>query len=194
MKRVSASVILVAGLMACAAPVWAQDYAPAAPSNTQAIAAGDVATIAVAQLNDSADAAKAAEKVELYKQLMELNGMSRNVRMVLASTKSSTRLILIDRAGADHLTPEQDAKYNKIADTILKDTEVSLINDIARAQSANFSTEEIQQLITANASVAAAKYNAAKFLNPDASAQQVNSYMVDAMIKIIKTFTESVSV
>jgi hypothetical protein len=193
MRVVSASVFLIAGLIACGSPVLAQDIVAAAPSNTQAIAAGDMASVAVAQLNDSADAAKAAQKVELYKQLMELNGMSRNVRMVLAGTKTSTRLIIIDRTGTDHLTPDQDAKYNKIADTVLKDTESSLINDIAKVQSANFSTEEIQQLITANASVAAAKYNATKFLNPDANAQQVQTYMVDAMIKIIKTFTESVS-
>jgi hypothetical protein len=193
MRIVSASVVLIAGLMACGSSVFAQDIVAAAPSNTQAIAAGDVASVAVAQLNDSADAAKAAQKVELYKQLMELNGMSRNVRTVMAGTKTSTRLIIIDRTGTDHLTPEQDAKYNKIADTVLKDTETSLINDIAKVQSANFSTEEIQQLITANASVAAAKYNATKFLNPDANAQQVQTYMVDAMIKIIKTFTESVS-
>ena len=195
LKRLSVATAAVAALMTipCAFPVFAQEIVAAAPSNTQAVAAGDVATVAVAQLNDQADAAQASEKIQLYKQLMELNGMSRNIRMVLNNTKTTTKLIVIQRAGEATLTADQDARYNTIADGVLKDTESSLIDDIARAQSQSFSSDEIQQLIVANSSVAAAKYNAGKFQAPDASAQEIQGYMVDAVIKIIKSFTESVA-
>ncbi|HTN42076.1 MAG TPA: hypothetical protein VLZ84_13040, partial [Asticcacaulis sp.] len=137
------------------------------------------------------ETAHVQEKVDLYKQLMELNGVSRNVREVITNTKTATRLIVIDRAGLTTLTPEQDARYNQIADKILLDTQNSLIENIAEAQAPAFSSDEIQQLIIANSSIAAAKYNAAKFMQQDALAGEVQTYMVEAVIRIIKTFTES---
>jgi hypothetical protein len=185
-------VLMIAGaISAISLPCAAQEVVAAAPSNQYAIAAGDVAVSAVAQLNDAAETAHAAEKIELYKQLMELNGVSRNVRQVISNTKTATRLIVIDRAGLTTLTPDQDARYNQIADKILQDTQASLIENIAEAQAPLFSADEIQQLITANSSIAAAKYNSAKFMQQDQSATEVQSYMVDAVIKIIKTFTAS---
>jgi hypothetical protein len=183
---------MIAGAVsAIALPCAAQEIVAAAPSNQYALAAGDVAVSAVAQLNDAAETAHVQEKVDLYKQLMELNGVARNVRQVISNTKTATRLIVIDRAGLTTLTPEQDARYNQIADKILLDTQNSLIENIAEAQAPAFSADEIQQLITANSSIAAAKYNAAKFMQQDASAGEVQTYMVDAVIRIIKTFTES---
>ena len=133
LKRLSVMTVALAALIAL--PCAAQEIVDAAPSNTQAVAAGDVATVAVAQLNDKADAAQAQEKVQLYKQLMELNGMSRNIRLVVNNTKTATKLIVLQRAGGPALTPAQDARYNTIADGVLKDTENSLIEDIAKAQS-----------------------------------------------------------
>lgn len=185
------ALLLAGAVSATALPCAAQEIVAAAPSNQYALAAGDVAVSAVAQLNDAAETAHVQEKVALYKQLMELNGVSRNVRQVIANTKTATRLIVIDRAGLTTLTPEQDARYNRIADKILLETENSLIENIAEAQAPAFSPDEIQQLITANSSVAAAKYNAAKFMQPEESASEVQTYMVDAVIRIIKTFTES---
>ncbi len=197
MRRIAiSSLALTAALAAVPAfapPAFAQEVVPAAPSNTQAVAAGDVASVAVAQVNDQADAAVATQKVELYKQLMELNGTSRTIRNVLDSTKTSTRLIVIQRSGSDHLTPEQDARYNTIADTVLKDTEAKLIDNIATTQAAAYSADEIKQLIASNSSIAAAKYNAAKFVNQDGNNSQVESYMVEAVIKIMQTFKESVA-
>ncbi len=192
MRRVAISSLTVVAIWA-AAPAFAQEIVAAAPSNTQAVAAGDVASVAVAQVNDQADTAVATQKVELYKQLMELNGMSRNIRTVLDNTKTTTRLIVIQRSGSDHLTPDQDARYNQIADTVLKDTEAKLIDEIAEAQATSYSADEIKQLIASNSSVAAAKYNAAKFVDPSGNATQVEGYMVQAVIKIMKTFKESVA-
>lgn len=195
LKRLSVMTVALAALMPVlgALPCAAQEIVDAAPSNTRAVAAGDVAVVAVAQLNDKADAAQAQEKVQLYKQLMELNGMSRNIRLLMNNTKTATKLIVIQRAGEPALTADQDARYNTIADGVLKDTESALIDDIAKAQSQSFSTDEIQQLIVANSSIAAAKYNAGKFQSPDANAQEIQGYMVDAVIKIIKSFTQSVA-
>ena len=196
MRRVALSSLAVVAALAVApafAPASAQEIVAAAPSNTQAVAAGDVASVAVAQVNDQADTAVATQKIELYKQLMELNGMSRNIRVVLDNTKTTTRLIVIQRSGADHLTPEQDARYNQIADTVLKDTEAKLIDEIAQAQATSYSADEIKQLIASNSSVAAAKYNAAKFVDQSSNATQVEGYMVQAVIKIMQTFKESVA-
>jgi len=192
MRKVAVSGLAVAAAL-LAAPAFAQEIVPAAPSNAQAIAAGDVASVAVAQVNDQADAAVATQKVELYKQLMELNGMSRNIRTVLDNTKTTTRLIVIQRSGSDHLTAEQDARYDQIADTVLKDAEARLIDEIAQSQAAAYSADEIQQLIAANSSVAAAKYNAAKFVDPAGNTSQIETYMVEAVVKIMKTFKESVT-
>ena len=192
MRKVAISGLALAAAFA-AVPAFAQEIVPAAPSNTQAVAAGDVASVAVAQVNDRADAAVATQKVELYKQLMELNGMSRTIRNVLDNTKTSTRLIVIQRSGGDHLTAEQDARYNAIADTVLKDTEAKLIDDIAQTQAASYSADEIQQLIAANSSISAAKYNAAKFVDQAGNNQQVETYMVEAVMKIMQKFKESVT-
>ncbi len=192
MRRVAVSSLAIAAVLS-AAPVLAQEIVPAAPSNTAAVAAGDVAAVAVAQVNDQADTAVATQKVELYKQLMELNGMSRNIRAVLDNTKTTTRLVVIQRSGSPSLTPEQDARYNQIADSVLKDTEAKLIDNIAQTQAASYSADEIQQLIASNSSVAAAKYNAAKFADQAGTTSQVETYMVEAVIKIMKTFKESVA-
>ena len=192
MRKVAIS-SLVAAAALVAAPAIAQEIVPAAPSNSQAVAAGDVASVAVAQVNDQADAAVATQKVELYKQLMELNGTSRTIRNVLDNTKTSTKLIVVQRSGSDHLTPEQDARYNTIADTVLKDTETKLIDDIATTQAASYSADEIKQLIASNSSISAAKYNAAKFVDQTGNNEQVEHYMVEAVMKIMQTFKESVA-
>lgn len=183
-----AAVILLSGGMASA-----QDIVAAAPSNQYAVAAGDMAVSAVAQLNDAADTANAQKKIDLYKQLMQLNGTERSIQTALNATKESTRLVVVERAGKKSMSESDSARYDTIADTILKDTQATIVDEIARSQSQAFSLDEIQQLINANSSIAAAKYNAGKFMAPDASAQEVQGYMIQAVIKIIKTFKESVA-
>jgi len=184
---ISAAVLTLCTL---ALPAGAQEIVNAAPAH-QAIAAADVASVAVAQVNDQADAAEAQARIDLYKQLMELNGVTQNIRTVVAATKTATRLVIIDRAGVDKLTPAQDARYNQVADNVLRATQGELIDAVAKAQAPNFSLDEIHQLITANSSEAASKYNAVRFLNPDENAKLVQDYMVDAVIKIIKTYSQS---
>ena len=156
------------------------------------VAAGDTAKPALAQLNDAADSAAAQKKIDLYKQLMQLNGVSRGVRTALDATKAQTRLVVLERAGKSAMTPAEEARYNSIADVVLKETEANVLDSIARSQSQSFSADEIQQLINANASVAAAKYNAGKFVTAQNSTEEVQSYMVQAVVKIIKTFKDSV--
>ena len=157
------------------------------------VAAGDTAKPALAQLNDAADSAAAQKKIDLYKQLMQLNGVSRGVRTALDATKAQTRLVVLERAGKSAMTPAEEARYNNIADVVLKETEANVLDSIARSQSQSFSADEIQQLINANASVAAAKYNAGKFVTAQNSTEEVQSYMVQAVVKIIKTFKDSVA-
>ena len=169
----------------------AQEVVASAPDGI--VTADSLATSDVAQIHDAAIDAAAQKKIDLYKQLMELNGVARSVRNSLDATKTSTRTIVLERAGKTSLTPAEDARYNTIADAVLKDTETSVIDEIARVQSQSFSAEEIQQLIAANSSVAAAKYNAGKFTAPDNNADEIQTYMVEAVVKIVKTFKESVS-
>lgn len=157
------------------------------------VAAGDTAKPALAQLNDAADSAAAQKKIDLYKQLMQLNGVSRGVRTALDATKAQIRLVVLERAGKSAMTPAEEARYNSIADVVLKETEANVLDSIARSQSQSFSADEIQQLINANASVAAAKYNAGKFVTAQNSTEEVQSYMVQAVVKIIKTFKDSVA-
>lgn len=179
---VAAAVLLMAGA-ASAQEVVAYSDMP--------VAAGDMAKPALAQLNDAADTAKAQQKIDLYKQLMQLNGVTRSVKTALEATKTQTRMVVLERAGKSALSAEEEARYNTIADGILKETEETVLNDIARSHAQSFSVDELQQLINANASVAAAKYNAGKFMSAESSAQEVQTYMVEAVIRIIKTFKDS---
>ncbi len=188
--HVAASSVVVALILA-AGSVSAQEVVAAAPSGV--VTADDAASTAVAQINDAAIDAAAAKKIDLYKQLMQLNGVARSVHASLDATKASTRLIVLQRAGKTTMTADEDARYDTIADTVLKDTETSVIDEIARVQSQSFSAEEIQQLINANSSIAAAKYNAGKFAAPDNTSDEVQTYMVEAVVKIIKTFKESMA-
>ncbi|UDF03895.1 hypothetical protein [Asticcacaulis sp. AND118] len=142
---------------------------------------------------DKAAAARKTRRVALYKQLMEANGTSKNVRLILANTKAAVKMVILERKGATNLSAADELKFNQIADRVLKEAEVSVIDQIAAAQSASFSEEEILTLISANSGPVAAKYNASKFANPEANAQQIQSYMVEAVVKIIKTFKEAIS-
>lgn len=142
---------------------------------------------------DKAAAGRKSRRIALYKQLMETNGTTKNVRLIMANTKAAVRLVILERKGAQSLSGADELKFNQIADRVLKEAEASIIDQIATAQSANFSEEEILTLISANSGPVAAKYNASKFANPDANAQQIQSYMVEAVIKIIKTFKEAIS-
>ncbi|MDC7683137.1 hypothetical protein PQU92_07600 [Asticcacaulis sp. BYS171W] len=144
-------------------------------------------------VEDKAAAAKKTRKIALYKQLMELNGTAKNVRMILANTKSAVKLVILERQGKKNLLPSEEAKFDQIADRVLKEAEVTIIDQIATAQAAGFEEAEIVSLINANSGLAAAKYNAGKFANPEANAQQIQGFMVDAVVKIIKTFQQSIS-
>lgn len=156
-------------------------------------AAESAAESALAQVRDASDTGDVVLRSGLYKTLMELNGTTRNVRNLLQNTKAAVKLVIIERSGGAPLTAEQEARFNQIADPILRDTETSLIDQIALAQSQTFSESEIRALIAANSSPAAAKYNEGKFAHPEAQAIAIQGYMIDAVVKIVKGFGPSVS-
>ena len=182
--------LAAAAILVVSSPVAAQE---AVAYSDVPVAAGDMAKPALAQLNDAADSAAAQKKIDLYKQLMQLNGITRGVRTALDATKAQTRLVVLERAGKAAMTSAEEARYNTVADAVLKETEANVLDSIARSQSQSFSADEIQQLINANASVAAAKYNAGKFVTAQDGTEEVQSYMVQAVVKIIKTFKDSVA-
>jgi hypothetical protein len=132
-------------------------------------------------------------KIALYKQLMELNGTSKNVRQIMNNTKSAVRMVVLERAGLGSLSPAQELKFNSIADGILKETEVAIIDQIALTQSMSFDVDEVLALIKANSSPAAARYNISKFTGNDQTGQQIQGFMVEAVVRIVKTFKQSIS-
>lgn len=185
------SLMLLLG-MGFAAQAQDADVAIVADAPNGLAVAGDYAVGAVAEVNDQAQFSYTQAKVAKYRELMELNGTSRNVRNLLLVLKDATRMVILERLGTNALTPEQDARFEAASTAVLAQTEERILNDIAVQQSAEFTLDEIQSLITANSSIAAAKYNAGKFTAPQQMGEWIQSYMVDAAIKIIKTFKESV--
>lgn len=170
----------------------AQDIVPAAPFPDQAVSAESVAVDALANVNDAADFSYTQAKVDKYRELMELNGTARNVRTLLDTVKDATKLVVLERMGQQAMTTQQTMAFEQISSQVLAETEARILNDLAVAQAQTFTLDEIQSLITANSSISAAKYNAGKFAAPDVSQQMIQSYMVDAVVKIVKSFTESV--
>jgi hypothetical protein len=149
------------------------------------------ATVVAAPINPDSQAE--GPNVQLYLKLMEINGTTNNVRMILKNAKDSIRTVVIERAGTLSLTPEQELRYDQAASDILKQTEADLILDIARTQSKAFTEAEISELLRANSSPAAQKYNAAKYVAPNEAVGQIQSYMVDAVYKILKTYKQAVA-
>ncbi len=180
-----------AGAMLMAGAAQAQVVVDDRPVHAPAVIT-DLAQDALAQVNDTAVARAEDRKTGLYRQLMELNGTSRNIRTIMLNTKAAVRVVIIDRNQSKNLTPAQEQRLDQISNTILRQTEAELIDAVASAQAKAFSEEEIGLLIKANGSDAGMRYNAGKFMAPEASAQQIQTYMVDAVVKIIKTFNEQV--
>lgn len=183
--------IAMTGTVLMTGAVQAQVVVDDRPTYAPAIVT-DLAQDALAQVNDTATARAEDRKTTLYRQLMELNGTSRNIRTIMLNTKAAVRLVIIDRNQAKNLTPAQEQRLDQISNTILRQTETDLIEAVALSQAKAFSEEEIGLLIKANGSDAGMRYNAGKFMSPEANAQQIQTYMVDAVVKIIKTYNEQV--
>ena len=127
-------------------------------------------------------------KVEQYKSLMEINGTSRNIRDVVHRTRDVAREEISLRTGKQTFTAEETQRFDAIADPIFKTAENDIIDMVARAQSAPFSSAELQSLITSNSGVAAAKYNAAKFSDSQGMTQKIQTLMVDTVVAIIQIY------
>jgi hypothetical protein len=192
MQKVILAILASFALMGAPLMGHAQAIVAENPHPEQAVSAESMAVVAVADVNDAADFSYAQAKVDKYRELMELNGTARNVRSLLGNIKAATRLVILERMGKQAFSPEQASTYDQMAGTVLAQTEARILNDLAVAQSKTFTLDEIQALITANSSISAAKYNSGKFSAPEVGQQLIQSYMVDAVVKIVKTFKESV--
>jgi len=192
MRKHFVTTIAILALAAVPHICVAQDIVPSAPFPDQAVSADSFAVDALANVNDAADFSYTQAKVDKYRELMELNGTARNVRSLLDTVKDATKMVILERMGQQAMTEQQTSAFDQIAVKVLAETEARILNDVAVSQAQTFTLDEIQSLITANSSISAAKYNAGKFAAPDVSQQMVQSYMVDAVVKIVKTYTESV--
>jgi hypothetical protein len=157
-----------------------------------ALSAESVASFALANVDDKAIADRESLRLERFRELMELNGSARYVRDQVASLGSVTREVAMKNLNIQSFTPEQERRFFQISTQILKKVEADILNDLARSQSRHFTIEEIQTLIKANSSTSAVKYNIAKFSDPKASQSLITSYMVEAVVSIIKSFKETI--
>jgi hypothetical protein len=138
--------------------------------------------------------APTATQTTLYKSLMELNGVTLNVRNVVTATRSSVEASLLTRSKKDAFTPAQLARLRALSDAEFAKAEGALVDAIATAQAGAFTTDELAQLIAANTTPEAATFMRAKFENGDANAAEVQRYMNEAAVSVIKSFNESVPV
>ena len=128
--------------------------------------------------------------VALFRQLMELNGTSQNARQVITNNrKVILEAIEADRGGA--LNDADRARFDTLADAAFASLTEQVLNLIAADQSPGFTEAEIRTLIAANSGLAAATYNAAKFKNEAEGAEEIQGYMVDSVVEIIKAFEDS---
>lgn len=163
------------------------------PMQTGAISADNMASLALASVDDKAIANRESLRLERYRELMELNGSARYVRDQIASLNTVTRLVAMENLNLKSFSPDQEARYFQISSVVLRRVENDILNDLAQTQSRYFTVEEIQTLIKANSTTSAVKYNSAKFSDSQASQSLVTSYMVEAVVTIIKSFKETIT-
>lgn len=130
-----------------------------------------------------------AANAPLYRQLMEVNGVARNVRQVIANTRASIIAAAAERKGSA-LTAAEEARLEVIMTAALDPVTEQMLDAIARGQSAGFSEADIRALIAANTGPAAGRYNAARFADGESQSAAIQAYMVDAVVAIIKTFRD----
>lgn len=137
----------------------------------------------------AAPAAAQAANAPLYRQLMEVNGVARNVRAVVTARRAAIVQIATERNGGS-LNPQEQARLDAAMSASLDPLTEQLLNNIAQAQSAAFSDADLRALIAANGSAAAGRYNAAKFADAEQMSAQVQQYMVDAVLAIIRAYRD----
>lgn len=188
--KVTAIVASIA-LFGTAPVLMAQEVVRAAPSATLAVSADSFASDALAQVDDQADAGYAKAKVARYIELLEVNGSKSSLKKQIETLKESTRQVIIKSLGRAYMTAEENTKFELICSKILSETESRILNEIAVNQSKTFTLEEISALISANSSPLAAKFVAGKSKTSPTEQHYVQTYVVEAVVYIIKTFRET---
>lgn len=130
--------------------------------------------------------------VSLYRQLMELNGTSHNVRVIMTNTRKGVLDVIVAEKGA--LTAADQTRFDAQADAAFATLTEQVLNLIASEQAPLFTDAEIRSLVAANTGPAAAGYNAAKFREQENSAAEVQSYMVESVVEIIRNFQAATDV
>lgn len=127
--------------------------------------------------------------IDLYKQFLKLDGTGQNLGTTVANYKTETRNAIADMVHqTEFLTPEQEARFDAIATPIFDEVQGQILDDIARAQAAAFTTAEINTLIALNTRPATQKYKELIYSQPADLADRMQNLMVDAVVDIIKTF------
>lgn len=137
-------------------------------------------------------AAAAWGDVAKYRQVMELNGTSRNARLVLANTRKTLLAAIEEDKGA--LSPSERERFDALADAAFANLTEQILALVAADQAPVFTDAEIDALIAANSGPAAAAYNAAKFRDQENAAQDTQAYMVEAVVEIIRSFRDNTTI
>lgn len=128
-----------------------------------------------------------ARHVSLYRDLMEANGTTPNIRNVMATTRATTTQALVDRKGSP-LSAEERARLDRLFTRILGPVEEQIVDGIARSQAFRLTEAEISQLILVDRSPAAVLYRTERLAVPAEEAAATQSFMVEAVVSIIKVF------
>jgi hypothetical protein len=153
-----------------------------------AVVMGCAAISAVSALPTVAAAQEvSAQHISLYRDLMEANGTTPNIRNVIATTRATTTQTLMDRKGSP-LTAEERAHLDRLFARILGPVEEQIVDSIARFQAPQLTEADISQLILARRSPAAVLYEAERRAGSPEETAAVTAFMVDAVVSIIKVF------
>jgi hypothetical protein len=173
-KSTATALVLATMTASAAVPAWAASSLAPAPALPPA-------TSAARSMATWGDAAK-------YRQVMELNGTSRNARLIMANSRKAVLTAIEERKGT--LSPSERQRFDALADASFSSLTEQVLALIAADQSPTFTDAEIDTLIAANTGQAAATYHAAR-LNDEGGATEIQGFMVDSVVEIIRTFRDN---
>jgi hypothetical protein len=129
--------------------------------------------------------APSAPHIAQYQALMELNGVTQNVRNVVENYRATTKGNLLAKLKAQALTAAQQKRFDALAQTAWNDAADQAKLIIARDQSGAFSDGDIGSLIAAYSSEASHRYVNMKSSDQEDMSKKIQAAMVDAVVAIV---------
>lgn len=129
--------------------------------------------------------------VAAYERLMQLNGVTLGIRVASANTATAIRTDLVNNRLKRPLTAAETTKLDALIVRELDPVENQIIDLVAASQAGGFSEAEIGRLVQSQSIPAMPDYIKAKFMAEPSETEAIQALMVNAVIRIIKTYQES---